>query len=213
MVSEWERRQQINTRYRQSCRLCVAVVEERPLSISDHLIQLRDGYPISSGHQLLVTRRHERSFAAFLDAERRSCRTGSSEFVRSYVHDRVVIEHGPPATKKWNSEIGCIDHAHLHSLPRSSTSVQDIRAACADVTGTSLRWSDMELTESRPSDSEGYLWVSDGEVSFYAPLSDPVPHQIARRAFAAVLGLEVWNWRRSNALAALHRGPAAEGGG
>jgi diadenosine tetraphosphate (Ap4A) HIT family hydrolase len=96
------------------------------LSQNKHAVALRDRYPISPGHTLVVPRRHVESVFLLGDAE--FCDLGS--LVRE-VRRRLFVEMDPGGfTVGINDGAAAgqtVGHAHVHVIPRFSGDVADPR--------------------------------------------------------------------------------------
>jgi diadenosine tetraphosphate (Ap4A) HIT family hydrolase len=107
------------------CPFC-APAHERIVRAFDAALVLRDGFPISPGHTLIVPRRHVGSFfaleaseqAAMLDA----LNWARAELARMRHPDafNVGLNDGPAAGQT-------VPHCHLHLIPRFPGDVPDPR--------------------------------------------------------------------------------------
>jgi diadenosine tetraphosphate (Ap4A) HIT family hydrolase len=93
---------------------------------NDHAIWIRDGFPVSRGHSLVITRRH---FGSFFEAtsDERSALMALLEAARA-----AAIEEFKPAGFNIGINDGAaagqtVPHLHIHLIPRYSGDVADPR--------------------------------------------------------------------------------------
>ena len=99
-----------------SCPLC-ALPAERILLLADEALVIRDAFPVSPGHTLVIPRRHIGSFFELTDAER-ACMVellakAKAELDLSFQPDgfNIGINDGAAAGQT-------VPHLHLHLIPR-----------------------------------------------------------------------------------------------
>ena len=108
-----------------SCPFC-ALPAERILILADEALVIRDAFPVSPGHTLVVPRRHIGSFFELSDAER-TCMVellarAKAELDLSFQPDgfNIGINDGAAAGQT-------VQHLHLHLIPRYQGDVPDPR--------------------------------------------------------------------------------------
>ena len=98
----------------------------RIVSERDGFIVIRDGYPVTEGHSLVIPRRHVGRFAELGDAE-----AAALLLVIRAVMDDLISEYGP-----LDFNVGINDgelagqtilHLHAHVIPRRPGDVEDPR--------------------------------------------------------------------------------------
>lgn len=99
-----------------SCPFC-ALPAERILILADEALVIRDAFPVSPGHTLVIPRRHIGSFFELTDAER-ACMVellaqAKAELDLSFQPDgfNIGINDGAAAGQT-------VPHLHLHLIPR-----------------------------------------------------------------------------------------------
>jgi diadenosine tetraphosphate (Ap4A) HIT family hydrolase len=97
---------------------CVFCHLDRPVLASNALaVAVRDAYPVSPGHSLIVPRRHVRTIFDTTPDEYAAC----FALVRE-VHAQLVLELAPPGFNLGvNVEVAggqSVWHAHIHLIPR-----------------------------------------------------------------------------------------------
>jgi diadenosine tetraphosphate (Ap4A) HIT family hydrolase len=98
------------------CPFCSLPSESFVLA-SEHAIVIRDGFPVSPGHTLIVPRRHVASFFEVTDAERADLMsllaTARDDLERQFspAGYNVGINDGAAAGQT-------VPHVHLHLIPR-----------------------------------------------------------------------------------------------
>ena len=99
-----------------SCAFC-ALPATRIIQRNDSALVIRDGFPVSPGHTLVVARRHVHSFFELTSLERTdllslldTARTG---LVQEFSPDafNIGINDGPAAGQT-------VPHVHIHLIPR-----------------------------------------------------------------------------------------------
>ena len=108
-----------------SCPFC-ALPAERILLLADEALVIRDAFPVSPGHTLVIPRRHIGSFFELTDAER-ACMVellakAKAELDLSFQPDgfNIGINDGAAAGQT-------VQHLHLHLIPRYRGDVPDPR--------------------------------------------------------------------------------------
>jgi diadenosine tetraphosphate (Ap4A) HIT family hydrolase len=108
-----------------SCPFC-ALPAERILILADEALVIRDAFPVSPGHTLVIPRRHIGSFFELSDAER-TCvvellAQAKAELDLSFQPDgfNIGINDGAAAGQT-------VQHLHLHLIPRYLGDVPDPR--------------------------------------------------------------------------------------
>jgi len=98
------------------CPFC-SLPTARSVLESDHAVVIRDGFPISPGHTLIIPRRHVSSFFAVTDAERDDLMSllavARAELEREYrpAGYNIGINDGAAAGQT-------VPHLHIHLIPR-----------------------------------------------------------------------------------------------
>lgn len=97
------------------------IVEEDALTLT-----LRDGYPVSPGHTLVITRRHVRSLFDATEDERRALWEAVA-----LARSALIAELRPDG---WNIGVNegaaggqTVMHVHVHLIPRFAGDVEDAR--------------------------------------------------------------------------------------
>lgn len=100
-----------------NCPFCF-LPESRILSGNEHGIVIRDGFPISPGHTLIITRRH---VGSLFDLASRQEREALMDLLDSARHE-LQVKYGPDS---FNIGINdgpaagqTIAHLHIHLIPR-----------------------------------------------------------------------------------------------
>ncbi len=108
-----------------SCPFC-ALPAERILILADEALVIRDAFPVSPGHTLVIPRRHIGSFFELSDAER-TCMVellaqAKAELDLSFQPDgfNIGINDGAAAGQT-------VPHLHLHLIPRYRGDAPDPR--------------------------------------------------------------------------------------
>ena len=114
-----------DTRDEPDCPFC-ALPSSRVLHANAQAIAVRDAYPVSAGHTLVITRRHFGSFFALDDTERRAmiellsvCQS-ELDALYSPAGYNIGINDGAAAGQT-------VPHVHMHLIPRYGGDVEDPR--------------------------------------------------------------------------------------
>ena len=107
------------------CPFCI-LPRERILGENKHAVWIRDGYPVSPGHSLVIPRRHVGSFFEVTNEERgdmlalldRAKAAATDEFNPDGYN--VGINDGPSAGQT-------VPHLHIHLIPRFKGDMPDPR--------------------------------------------------------------------------------------
>jgi len=107
------------------CPFC-SLPADRPILANDYAVAIRDGFPVSPGHTLIIPRRHVGSFFEVSDEER-------ADLVRllAQVRDGLEREFRPAG---YNIGINdgaaagqTVPHLHIHLIPRYAGDRDDPR--------------------------------------------------------------------------------------
>jgi diadenosine tetraphosphate (Ap4A) HIT family hydrolase len=111
-----------------SCPFCQIIEDEsdRIVGANEHAIAVRDAYPLTEGHTLIIPKRHEGSFFKLSKLEQHAVlellsaqrsllaeKLGAQDF-------NVGINDGPDAGQT-------VPHCHIHLIPRHGGDVADPR--------------------------------------------------------------------------------------
>ena len=108
-----------------TCPFCT-LPAERIVHTSQHCVIIRDGYPITPGHTLIIPRRHVASFFN-LTADEKLDLLGLLEIAKADVDAEfkpdsynIGVNDGPAAGQT-------VPHLHIHLIPRYTGDVADPR--------------------------------------------------------------------------------------
>ena len=109
----------------QPCPFC-SLPSERIIDQNDHGLVVRDGYPISKGHTLIIPKRHTGSFFDLTETERldllllldKAKTALDNEFNPNGFN--IGINDGPAAGQT-------VPHLHIHLIPRYNGDITDPR--------------------------------------------------------------------------------------
>lgn len=108
------------------CPFCVRIEDGELIEESRRAVAFADAFPISPGHTLVVSRRHEANFFALSDMEQ-----AAMWVVALRAKDRIMADHEPTGFNvaiNVGADAGqTVDHAHLHIVPRYAGDVDDPR--------------------------------------------------------------------------------------
>ena len=109
----------------QPCPFC-SLPAQRILGQNEHALWLRDGFPVSPGHSLVIPKRHIASFFEASETERRALLALLDEAKAAAVAEfqpdgfNIGINDGPAAGQT-------IGHLHIHLIPRYHGDLADPR--------------------------------------------------------------------------------------
>jgi diadenosine tetraphosphate (Ap4A) HIT family hydrolase len=107
------------------CPFC-SLSADRIVLDSEHAVVIRDGFPISLGHTLIIAKRHVESFFEVTDAERTdlmSLLAAARNDLERQFHPagyNIGINDGTAAGQT-------VPHLHIHLIPRYSGDLNDPR--------------------------------------------------------------------------------------
>lgn len=108
-----------------SCPFCT-LSDSRIIDSDDLAVMVRDGFPVSPGHTLIIPRRHVGSFFDITQKERNSLMhfldAAKVALDREFSPDgyNIGINDGPAAGQT-------VSHLHVHMIPRYRDDVEDPR--------------------------------------------------------------------------------------
>ena len=107
------------------CPFCT-LPDERVIDQNDHGLVIRDGFPISTGHTLIIPKRHTGSFFDLTEAERSDLLLlldkAKLDIENEFKPDgyNIGINDGPAAGQT-------VPHLHIHLIPRYADDRADPR--------------------------------------------------------------------------------------
>jgi diadenosine tetraphosphate (Ap4A) HIT family hydrolase len=107
------------------CPFC-SLPDERIILANEHAVVIRDAYPVSLGHTLVIPRRHEGSFFDLSASERDAMLLLLDEAKRQLDASHapqgfnIGVNDGPVAGQT-------VPHVHMHLIPRFAGDVADPR--------------------------------------------------------------------------------------
>lgn len=108
-----------------TCPFC-NLPKDRIILNNEHAMVIRDGYPISKGHTLVIPKRHVGSFFETSQDEKLALLTllelAKTELNKTHTPDsfNIGINDGPAAGQT-------VPHLHIHLIPRYRGDVNDAR--------------------------------------------------------------------------------------
>ena len=114
-----------------TCPFC-NIPEERIISSNEYGFIIRDGYPISPGHTLIISRRHVESWFSLSDEEK-------SYLMNLLTHAQQALE-SEFSPNGFNLGINdgqaagqTIPHVHIHLIPRFHGDLEDPRGGVRNI--------------------------------------------------------------------------------
>ena len=108
------------------CPFCSRIEDGEVIEQSTLAVAFSDAFPISPGHTLVVSRRHEADFFELTDMEQ-----AALWVVALRARERIMADHAPTGFNvaiNVGADAGqAVDHAHLHIVPRYAGDVDDPR--------------------------------------------------------------------------------------
>jgi diadenosine tetraphosphate (Ap4A) HIT family hydrolase len=118
---------------RSDCPFCGTNVEERIIQSEGTVIAIRDGYPVTRLHTLILPKRHISDYFDFTARERED----ADRLLRSL---REAILKEDPSVTGFNVGVNCglsagqtIMHAHIHLIPRRDGDIPNPRGGVRGV--------------------------------------------------------------------------------
>tara|TARA_B100000676_G_scaffold307277_1_gene365342 strand:+ start:599 stop:985 length:387 start_codon:yes stop_codon:yes gene_type:complete len=118
--------------HKSECFFC-NLPEERIISEGEQCIVIRDGYPVTELHTLIITRRHVANYFDLTDAER-------LEVYQHLEQQKMRIEKEDKTVSGFNIGMNCgkdagqtVMHFHLHLIPRRMGDMDDPRGGVRGV--------------------------------------------------------------------------------
>jgi diadenosine tetraphosphate (Ap4A) HIT family hydrolase len=123
------------------CPFC-AMPAERIIDSDELAVVIRDGFPVTQGHTLIIPRRHVASFFELTEAEQNSIlkllrRAHSLAVAEGVTAFNIGINDGAAAGQT-------VPHVHVHLIPRRPGDVADPRGGVRWVIGDRARYWEAE---------------------------------------------------------------------
>lgn len=123
----------------QCCPFC-GDLGDRIEAVVGSTFAIRDGYPVTPGHFLILPKRHVADYFDLTDRERRD-----TDRLLRRVRDLLLAED--PTIEGFNIGVNCgiaagqtVSHAHIHLIPRRSGDVPDPRGGVRGVIADRMRY-------------------------------------------------------------------------
>jgi diadenosine tetraphosphate (Ap4A) HIT family hydrolase len=107
------------------CVFCT-LPDTRVIRANEHAIVIRDGFPISPGHTLIIPRRHVASFFK-ITAEERTCLLELLDQSKTLVDEEFSPDGYNIGINDGASAGQTVPHLHIHLIPRYSGDREDPR--------------------------------------------------------------------------------------
>jgi len=112
---------------------------ERIIQSNEHCLALRDGFPVSDGHALVVPKRHVASIFSLTEAEWEDLWS----LVRWVRQESAEVDHPDGFNIGVNDGTAAgqtVPHAHVHIIPRRQGDVEDPRGGVRGVIPARARY-------------------------------------------------------------------------
>jgi diadenosine tetraphosphate (Ap4A) HIT family hydrolase len=109
-----------------SCAFCERLREGTVLESAPHACAIADGYPVSGGHTLVISRRHEADLFALTAAEQLDM-WSLVALVRENLWQELRPDGFTIGVNVGAAAGQTIPHAHIHAIPRFAGDVPDPR--------------------------------------------------------------------------------------
>lgn len=172
-------------------------LNRRPVWLSDVIAVTPTIGPLTSGHLLMLPRRHATSFGQLSGAEWSGVVTalaGVESILTRRFGGAIAFEHGTSGAPMAG---GCgIDHAHMHLVPQATP-----LKVLPPVPNASWRqlddgWcDDLQALAARMTP---YVYMRTVEGTRFVTAARSLPSQFVRRWVAEQLGTAGWDWKESN---------------
>lgn len=162
---------------------------DRIIYSSENLAVFPSFGPIVEGHLLIVPKQHHISIAQMpqLHSELSKVQEKIRETLTKNYCEPIFFEHGP--ISRYEKAGCCIEHAHLHAVPTSSSILEEITR--------NFDYQEIKGFSKLPTQT-AYLFLEEKEKRYVFPIREVLPSQYLRQVLAAKLGVpERWNWRDS----------------
>ncbi|MFO8083173.1 MAG: HIT family protein [Desulfobacterales bacterium] len=115
------------------CIFCCDKIKDRIVEGTDTFYAVKDGYPVTEGHLLVIPKRHVAEYFELSDAERRE----ADNFMKCLY--RNMVKNDPTITG-YNIGVNCgfsagqsIFHLHYHLIPRRNGDTENPRGGVRGV--------------------------------------------------------------------------------
>ncbi len=115
------------------CALCAEIASSSAGEATDYAVALRDEFPVSNGHALVVPRRHVEQIFDLTDAEARDVWRLVQQVRRRLVDGDPTIEGFNVGVNSGEAAGQTVKHAHVHVIPRRRGDTPDPRGGVRGV--------------------------------------------------------------------------------
>ncbi len=122
-----------NSEEKSDCIFCYENLKDRIIEEIDMFCAVKDGYPVTEGHLLVIPKRHVAEYFDLSDAERKE----AVNFMKYLYHNMVKSD---PTITGYNIGVNCgfsagqsIFHLHYHLIPRRDGDTENPRGGVRGV--------------------------------------------------------------------------------
>lgn len=122
-----------NSEENSECIFCYENLKDRIIEETNMFCAVKDGYPVTEGHLLVIPKRHVVEYFDLSDAERRE----ADNFMKYLYHNMVKND---PTITGYNIGVNCgfsagqsIFHLHYHLIPRRDGDTENPRGGVRGV--------------------------------------------------------------------------------
>jgi ATP adenylyltransferase len=115
------------------CKFCYPNIKKRVIEESDSVVAIKDGYPVTKGHLLVIPKRHAPEYFDLSDAERRDV-----DRLLKFLKQQIIKKD--PSITGYNIGINngesagqTIFHVHFHLIPRRNGDTENPRGGVRGV--------------------------------------------------------------------------------
>ena len=121
--------------YDPKCKFCYVNIQPRIIEGTDTgtVFAIKDGYPVTAGHTLVIPKRHVAAYFDLTDAERRD----ADQLLKHLKQEMIKKD---PSITGYNIGLNCgasagqtIFHVHYHLIPRRDGDTEDPRGGVRGV--------------------------------------------------------------------------------
>lgn len=101
-----------------NCQFCFENIKNKVIAQTEHVVVIKDEYPVSTGHSLLIPKNHSENYFELSNAEK-------CEIDKLLIQLRAELQDNDPTITGFNIGVNCgesagqtIFHTHIHLIPR-----------------------------------------------------------------------------------------------
>ena len=173
-------------------------LDEKIIARSQHFVVLQDISPIVPGHYLVLPKQHLTSISQIPNEwwpELERIIDQVVKFLTSKYGAPFLFEHGSSPDVSGSVGGACIEHAHIHLIPKEISVIDKLHEYATNSIDNHLT----SMAKLLQGINGSYLFYQDqsGRGCVVTSTKRPLPQQFIRKLVAEISGIPNWDWKKT----------------